>query len=55
MDRLLQHEVFAKTAELNSLSKADEVLGMSNAAAISSRWRSGWPPGLSSTTRGGSG
>ncbi len=34
MDQLLQREVFAKTAELNSLSKADEVLGMSNAAAI---------------------
>jgi len=33
MDRLLQLEVFAKTAELNSLSKAAEVLGMSNAAA----------------------
>jgi DNA-binding transcriptional LysR family regulator len=33
MDRLLQLEVFAKTAELNSLSKAAEMLGMSNAAA----------------------
>jgi len=33
MDRLLQLEVFAKTAELNSLSKAAETLGMSNAAA----------------------
>ncbi len=33
MDRLLQLEVFAKTAELNSLSKAAEALGMSNAAA----------------------
>ena len=33
MDRLLQLEVFAKTAELLSLSKAAETLGMSNAAA----------------------
>ena len=33
MDRLLQLEVFAKTAELGSLSKAAEILRMSNAAA----------------------
>lgn len=33
MDRLLQLEVFAKTAELGSLSKAAETLRMSNAAA----------------------
>ena len=33
MDRILQLEVFAKTAELLSLSKAAETLGMSNAAA----------------------
>jgi DNA-binding transcriptional LysR family regulator len=33
MDRVLQLEVFAKTAELLSLSKAAETLGMSNAAA----------------------
>lgn len=33
MDRLTQLEVFVKTAELGSLSKAAEVLGMSNAAA----------------------
>ena len=33
MDRLLQLEVFAKTAELGSLSKAAEALRMSNAAA----------------------
>ena len=33
MDRLLQLEVFSKTAELRSLSKAAETLGMSNAAA----------------------
>lgn len=33
MDRLLQFEVFVKTAELGSLSKAAEVLRMSNAAA----------------------
>jgi DNA-binding transcriptional LysR family regulator len=33
MDRLLQLEVFAKTAELRSLSKAAEMLRMSNAAA----------------------
>jgi DNA-binding transcriptional LysR family regulator len=33
MDRLTQLEVFVKTAELNSLSKAAETLGMSNAAA----------------------
>lgn len=33
MDRLLQLEVFSKTAELGSLSKAAEILRMSNAAA----------------------
>jgi len=33
MDRLLQLEVFAKTAELGSLSRAAETLRMSNAAA----------------------
>jgi DNA-binding transcriptional LysR family regulator len=33
MDRLQQLEVFAKTAELRSLSKAAETLGMSNASA----------------------
>jgi DNA-binding transcriptional LysR family regulator len=33
MDRLLQLEVFSKTAELGSLSKAAEALRMSNAAA----------------------
>jgi DNA-binding transcriptional LysR family regulator len=33
MDRLLQLEVFAKTAELGSMSKAAEALRMSNAAA----------------------
>ncbi|MEP9379668.1 LysR family transcriptional regulator [Aquabacter sp. CN5-332] len=33
MDRLTQIEVFVKTAELGSLSRAAEVLGMSNAAA----------------------
>jgi len=33
MDRLLQLEIFAKTAELGSLSKAAETLRMSNAAA----------------------
>jgi DNA-binding transcriptional LysR family regulator len=33
MDRLLQLEVFSKTAELGSLSKAAETLRMSNAAA----------------------
>ncbi|MDI4663997.1 LysR family transcriptional regulator [Xanthobacter autotrophicus] len=33
MDRLTQIEVFLKTAELGSLSRAAEVLGMSNAAA----------------------
>lgn len=33
MDRLLQFEVFVKTAELGSLSKAAELLRMSNAAA----------------------
>ncbi|QRG06631.1 LysR family transcriptional regulator [Xanthobacter dioxanivorans] len=33
MDRLTQIEVFVKTAELHSLSRAAEVLGMSNAAA----------------------
>ncbi|MET4384619.1 DNA-binding transcriptional LysR family regulator [Bradyrhizobium sp. F1.4.3] len=33
MDRLLQLEVFAKTAELGSLSKAADILRMSNAAA----------------------
>ncbi|KRR07359.1 LysR family transcriptional regulator [Bradyrhizobium jicamae] len=33
MDRLLQLEVFAKTADLGSLSKAAETLRMSNAAA----------------------
>lgn len=33
MDRLLQLEVFSRTAELGSLSKAAEVLRMSNAAA----------------------
>ena len=33
MDRLLQLEVFARTAELGSLSKAAETLRMSNAAA----------------------
>ncbi|WP_035981322.1 LysR family transcriptional regulator [Bradyrhizobium sp. STM 3843] len=33
MDRLLQLEVFARTAELGSLSKAAEALRMSNAAA----------------------
>ncbi|MHC2749709.1 DNA-binding transcriptional LysR family regulator [Bradyrhizobium diazoefficiens] len=33
MDRLLQLEVFAKTAELGSLSKAAEALRVSNAAA----------------------
>ncbi|MFG1328798.1 LysR family transcriptional regulator [Xanthobacter autotrophicus] len=33
MDRLTQLEVFVKTAELGSLSRAAEVLGMSNAAA----------------------
>jgi DNA-binding transcriptional LysR family regulator len=33
MDRLLQLEVFARTAELGSLSKAADVLRMSNAAA----------------------
>lgn len=33
MDRILQLEVFAKTAELGSLSKAAEILRMSNAAA----------------------
>ncbi|MHC4043389.1 LysR family transcriptional regulator [Bradyrhizobium sp. 23AC] len=33
MDRLRQLEVFAKTAELGSLSKAAEALRMSNAAA----------------------
>src|SRR3569832_2422559 len=33
MDRLLQLEVFSKTAELGSLSKAAENLRMSNAAA----------------------
>ncbi len=33
MDRLLQIEVFCKTAELGSLSKAAETLRMSNAAA----------------------
>ncbi|AOO84912.1 LysR family transcriptional regulator [Bosea vaviloviae] len=33
MDRLTQLEVFVKTAELNSLSKAADTLGMSNAAA----------------------
>ncbi|WID99868.1 LysR family transcriptional regulator (plasmid) [Bosea vestrisii] len=33
MDRLTQLEVFVKTAELNSLSKAAETLAMSNAAA----------------------
>ena len=46
MDQLLQLEVFAKTAELNSLSKADEVLGMSKTKAILiALRRSGWPPG----------
>jgi DNA-binding transcriptional LysR family regulator len=34
MDRLLQLEDFAKTADLGSLSKAAETLRMSNAAAI---------------------
>lgn len=33
MDRLLQLEVFSRTAELGSLSKAAEILRMSNAAA----------------------
>ena len=33
MDRVTQMEVFVKTAELGSLSRAAEVLGMSNAAA----------------------
>src|ERR1700756_3074932 len=33
MDRLLQLEVFSRTAELGSLSKAAETLHMSNAAA----------------------
>lgn len=33
MDRLAQIEVFVKTAELRSLSRAAEALGMSNAAA----------------------
>jgi DNA-binding transcriptional LysR family regulator len=33
MDRLLQLEIFAKTAELGSLSRAAEALRMSNAAA----------------------
>ncbi|QCI65313.1 LysR family transcriptional regulator [Phreatobacter stygius] len=33
MDRLKQVEIFVKTAELGSLSKAAEFLGMSNAAA----------------------
>lgn len=33
MDRLTQLEVFVRTAEMNSLSKAAEALGMSNAAA----------------------
>lgn len=33
MDRLKQVEIFVRTAELNSLSKAAEALGMSNAAA----------------------
>ena len=33
MDRLTQIEVFVKTAELRSLSRAAETLGMSNAAA----------------------
>lgn len=33
MDRLTQIEVFVKTAELHSLSRAAEALGMSNAAA----------------------
>ena len=33
MDRLLQLEVFSKTAELGSLSKAADSLRMSNAAA----------------------
>ncbi|OYY13876.1 MAG: LysR family transcriptional regulator [Rhizobiales bacterium 35-68-8] len=33
MDRLAQMEVFVKTAELRSLSRAAEALGMSNAAA----------------------
>src|SRR6266702_6621229 len=33
MDRLLQLEVFARTAELGSLTKAAEILRMSNAAA----------------------
>lgn len=33
MDRLTQIEVFVKTAELRSLSRAAEALGMSNAAA----------------------
>ena len=33
MDRLKQVELFVRTAELNSLSKAAELLGMSNAAA----------------------
>lgn len=33
MDRLTQIEVFVKTAELRSLSRAAELLGMSNAAA----------------------
>ncbi|MFG1287836.1 LysR family transcriptional regulator [Xanthobacter versatilis] len=33
MDRLTQLEIFVKTAELGSLSRAAEVLGMSNAAA----------------------
>ena len=33
MDRFTQIEVFVKTAELRSLSRAAEALGMSNAAA----------------------